>query len=55
MRKYLEENVINAINAAVEKGVKLFVNISAISINSELDRPMKRIEDHIKKSGTDLA
>jgi len=34
-------------------GVKLIVNISAISISSKLDRPMKEIESHIQNSDVD--
>lgn len=49
----MHEVVINAINKAISKGVKLIVNISAISIDSNLDKPMKLIEDHIKRSEVD--
>lgn len=49
----LQDYVTDAIDAAVNSGVKLIVNISAISIESELDKPMKQIEDHIKSSPTD--
>jgi len=49
----LQEIVIEAINSAITKGVKLIVNISAISIESELDKPMKLIEDYIRKSGVE--
>ncbi len=47
----IHEYVINAIDAAIKQGVELIVNISALSIESALDKPMKQIEDHIKKSG----
>jgi uncharacterized protein YbjT (DUF2867 family) len=49
----IHESVIDAINTAVDRGVKLIVNISAISVDSELDRPMKLIKEHIQKSGVD--
>ena len=49
----IQNDVIGAIDAAINNGVKLIVNISAISIESELDRPMKQIEEHIKASGID--
>ena len=49
----LQDHVIKAIDAAVNEGVKLIVNISAISIDSELDKPMKQIEDHIRSSKVD--
>lgn len=50
----LQELVKKAIDASIAKGVKLIVNISAISADSELDRPIKEIEDHIKNSGVDF-
>lgn len=46
----IQEKVINAINSAIENGIELIVNISAISIESKLDKPLKEIENHIKKS-----
>lgn len=46
----IQEKVINAIDSAIENGIELIVNISAISIESKLDKPLKEIEDHIKKS-----
>ncbi|MBK7104702.1 MAG: NmrA family NAD(P)-binding protein [Ignavibacteriae bacterium] len=46
----IQDNVMNAIDSAIQNGVELIVNISAISIESELDKPMKLIEDHIMKS-----
>lgn len=46
----IQEKVINVVDSAINNGVELIVNISAISIESELDKPMKLIEDHIKKS-----
>jgi len=49
----IQDKVIAAIDSAKRKDVKLIVNISAISIESKLDRPMKEIEDHIKKSDVD--
>lgn len=49
----IQDSVISAIDAAVKSGVKLLVNISAISIESALDKPMKDIEDHIKKCKVD--
>lgn len=47
----LQDKVISAIDKATSNGVELIVNISAISIDSPLDKPMKMIEDHIKNSG----
>ncbi|MFZ1292144.1 MAG: NmrA family NAD(P)-binding protein [Melioribacteraceae bacterium] len=47
----IQDKVINAIESAIKNEVELIVNISAISIESELDKPMKAIEEHIKKSG----
>ena len=49
----IQDSVISAIDAAINAGVKLIVNISAISIESKLDKPMKEIEDHIKNSKVD--
>jgi uncharacterized protein YbjT (DUF2867 family) len=49
----IHKQVIEAIDSAIKKGVELIVNISAISIESDLDKPMKQIEDHIKNSGVD--
>jgi uncharacterized protein YbjT (DUF2867 family) len=49
----IQDKVIDALNYAKKHGVKLIVNISAISIESKLDRPMKEIENHIKESGID--
>jgi uncharacterized protein YbjT (DUF2867 family) len=49
----LQEHVIKAVDEAVNSGVKTIVNISAISIESDLDKPMKEIEDHIRKSTVD--
>ena len=49
----IQDIVKDAINSAVVKNIKLIVNISAISIESDLDKPMKEIEDHIRKSGID--
>lgn len=46
----IQDSVISAIDSAIKNGVELIVNISAISIESDLDKPMKMIEDHIKKS-----
>lgn len=46
----IQDSVISAIDSAIKNGVELIVNISAISIESNLDKPMKMIEDHIKKS-----
>lgn len=46
----LHKNVKDAIDHAIKKGVKLIVNISAISIESDLEKPMKEIEAHIIKS-----
>jgi uncharacterized protein YbjT (DUF2867 family) len=50
----LQELVKNAVDAAIAKGVKQIVNISALSAESELDRPIKVIEEHIKNSGVDF-
>jgi len=49
----IHDYVINAIDTAIKNGIELIVNISALSIESDLDKPMKQIEDHIKKSGID--
>jgi uncharacterized protein YbjT (DUF2867 family) len=49
----IHEYVINMINSAIKKGVKLIVNVSAISAESNLDKPIKMIEEHIIKSGID--
>ena len=49
----IQDSVNSTIDAAIKAGVKLIVNISAISIESKLDKPMKEIEDHIKKSKID--
>jgi uncharacterized protein YbjT (DUF2867 family) len=49
----LEEKVISAVETAIKKGVKHFVNISAISIDSELDKPLKKIENYLKDSDAD--
>lgn len=49
----IQDSVISAIDSAITTGVKLIVNISAISIESKLDKPMKIIEDHIKESKVD--
>jgi len=49
----IQDNVIDAIDSAIDNGVKLIVNISAISVESELDHPMKQIEDHIKNNNID--
>ncbi|MCB0730890.1 MAG: NmrA family NAD(P)-binding protein [Ignavibacteriae bacterium] len=49
----IQDNVVNVINSAIENGVKLIVNVSAISAESELDKPIKKIEDHIINSGVD--
>lgn len=49
----LQKNVKKAIDHAVKSGAKLIVNISAISIESELEKPMKDIENHIAKSKVD--
>ena len=49
----LQENVKKAIDSSISQGTKLIVNVSAISIESDLDKPMKEIEDHIKDSGVD--
>lgn len=50
----LQDIVIKAIDSAIAKGVKRIVNISAFSAESELDKPMKQIEDHIKRIGVDF-
>ena len=50
----LQDIVIKAIDSAIEKGAKRIVNISALSAESELDKPMKQIEDHIQRSGVDF-
>ena len=50
----LQDIVIKAIDSAIAKGVKRIVNISAFSAESELDKPMKQIEDHIKRTGVDF-
>lgn len=50
----IQDIVKDAINSAIDKNIKLIVNISAISIESDLDKPMKEIEDHIRKSGIDF-
>ncbi len=50
----LQNIVIKAIDSAIAKGVKRIVNISALSAESDLDKPMKQIEDHIKSSGIDF-
>ena len=47
----IHEHVINAVDAAIKQGIELIVNISALSIESALDRPMKQTENHIKKCG----
>lgn len=49
----LHNDVIKAIDNAIDNGVKLIVNISAISIESEVEKPMKEIENHIAESGID--
>jgi len=49
----IQDSVIKAIDSAVKMGVKLIVNISAISIDTELDKPMKLIAEHIQKCGVD--
>lgn len=49
----LHKNVKDAIDHAIKSGVKLIVNISAISIESDLEKPMKDIEGHISKSKLD--
>ncbi len=49
----IHDSVNNAINIAVEKGVRHIVNISAISVDTELDKPMKIIKEHIQKCGID--
>ena len=49
----IQDSVISAIDSAIKNGVKLIVNISAISVESKLDKPMKMIEDHIKKCKVD--
>ncbi len=49
----IQSAVISAIDSAIASGVKLIVNISAISVESKLDKPMKEIEDHIRKSKID--
>lgn len=51
----IHENVINMINSAIESGIDLIVNVSALSAESELDKPIKLIEDHIIKSGVKYA
>lgn len=45
----IQDSVISAIDSAITSGVELIVNVSAISVESDLDKPMKMIEDHIKK------
>ena len=50
----LQDIVIKAIDSAIEKGAKRIVNISALSAESERDKPMKQIEDHIQRSGVDF-
>ena len=45
----IQDSVISAIDSAITNGVELIVNVSAISVESDLDKPMKMIEDHIKK------
>ena len=50
----IQDIVKDAINSAIDKNINLIVNISAISIESDLDKPMKEIEDHIRKSGIDF-
>ena len=49
----LHGNVKKAIDIAISQSTELIVNVSALSIESDLDRPMKEIEEHIKKSGVD--
>lgn len=49
----LQEKVIEAIDTAVKNGVKHIVNISAISVETELDKPMKAIKEHIQNCGVD--
>ena len=50
----LQDIVIKAIDSAIAKGVNRIVNISALSAESVLDKPMKQIEDHIKRTGVDF-
>jgi len=49
----IQDMVVSAIDSAISMGVKLLVNVSAISVESKLDKPMKQIEDHIRKSNVD--
>lgn len=49
----LHEKVIDAINSAIRNGVKHIVNISAISVDTELDKPMKMIKEYIQNCGVD--
>jgi uncharacterized protein YbjT (DUF2867 family) len=49
----LQDDVIKTINFAIDKGIKYIVNLSAISVESDTDKPMKKIEEHIVKSGID--
>ena len=49
----IQDHAISTYDEAVKSGVKLIVNISAISIESNLDKPMKDIEDHIRSCAAD--
>lgn len=46
----LLDQVKKVINIAVDNGVELIVNISALSAETEQEKPMKEIEDYIKSS-----